>query len=313
MAQTWDWSIRLILWLQHFSPALDLPFRAFTFLGEEDFFIVLLPLLYWCLDRRAGARLSVLFLFSFYLSAWAKVLAFQPRPFQVDARVQQLTTYSGGGFPSAHTQTAVVVWGYLAAQYRRRWLWALAAALMILIPLSRLYLGVHFPVDVLGGYLIGAAVLALYLWLAPRVEQRLVRLSLAWQLLAAVLVPVALMVLLPTGEEIGVTSAAMLLGMATGMACERRWIGFEAGGTRQKQLGRLAVGVLIVLVLRFGLKAAFEGISATSAEAELTFRFVRYTVIGLWVALGAPWLFVRLRLAESSWDRRLGGTTAVTP
>jgi len=69
---------------------------------------------------------------------------------------------SGGGLPSGHTQGAVVVWGYLVSQFRRRTLWILAGFLMIGIPLSRLYLGVHFPTDLLGGYILGALCLTIY-------------------------------------------------------------------------------------------------------------------------------------------------------
>ena len=165
-----DWGIEVVLWFQQFSPALDLPFKLLTFMGQEEFFLLLLPLLYWCLDRRTGARLVVLFLFSSYLNAVIKILGAQPRPLDyAPDRVQPLWEQGGYGFPSNHTQSAVVVWGYLAAQFRRTWLWVVAGLLMVLIPLSRVYLGVHFPTDLLGGYVLGAIVLLLYLRLEPRV------------------------------------------------------------------------------------------------------------------------------------------------
>ena len=70
-----EWGLRVIAWFQQFSPALDWPFRAFTFMGEEEFFLLLLPLVYWCLDRRTGARLTVAFLLCAYTNAVAKALA----------------------------------------------------------------------------------------------------------------------------------------------------------------------------------------------------------------------------------------------
>ena len=54
------------------------------------------------------------------------------------------------------------MWGFIAAYWKRPWYAGLAAALMIGIPVSRIYLGVHFPTDLLGGYLIGALLLGLY-------------------------------------------------------------------------------------------------------------------------------------------------------
>ena len=54
-----DWGANVVLWFQQFHPVLDLPFKGFTLLGEEEFFMLMLPLVYWCLDRRTGARLAV--------------------------------------------------------------------------------------------------------------------------------------------------------------------------------------------------------------------------------------------------------------
>ena len=289
-----DWGVQVILWLQHFSPTLDLPFKAFTYLGDEASFLLLLPLVYWCLDRRIGARLSILFGLSTYVGALAKVLMDQPRPFQYDHRVQPLVEAGGKGFPSLHTQNAVVVCGYLASQFRRTWLWVGAGLLMVFIPLSRLYLGVHFPTDLLGGYLIGALLLLLYLRLGPGVETWLTEKGMAWQLGVALVLPGLLMLLLPTGEEIGLTGGAMLIGTSVGFVLERRWVGFEAGGLWRKRGLRYLLGVAVLFVLRFGLKAAFSGL-----EPEFLFRFVRYALMGLWFGAGAPWAFVRLRVAET--------------
>ena len=287
-----DWGINVVLWFQQFSPTLDLPFKVLTFMGDEEFFLLLLPFVYWCLDRRTGARLAILFLFSAYLNASAKVLAGQPRPFAYDVRVRQLAEAVGGGLPSGHTQNAVVVWGYLAATFRRTWLWVLAGLLMALIPLSRIYLGVHFPTDLLGGYLIGAALLLLYLWLEPAAEAWFRKKSMAWHMGAALAAPLLLMLLFLS--EDGVTAGAVLMGMGVGFVLERRWVGFESGGIWWKQMLRLLLGVAVLFGLWMGLRIAFA-----SAEPALLFRFVRYGLVGLWSGLGAPWAFVRLRLAET--------------
>jgi membrane-associated phospholipid phosphatase len=130
-----DWGIEVVVWFQQFGPTLDLPFKSLTFLGNLEFFLVLMPFIYWCVDRRLGARLLVLFLISAYVNAMAKVVADQPRPFQYDARVQPLVHAGGGGMPSGHTQGAVVVWGYLASQIRSGKIWIIAGFLMIAIPI----------------------------------------------------------------------------------------------------------------------------------------------------------------------------------
>lgn len=288
-----DWGIRVIIWFQQFSPALDLPFKTFTFMGDQPFFMLFLPLVYWCLNRRMGARLTILFLFSAYLNTLAKLLAAQPRPFQYDPGVHPLHKAAGGGFPSGHTQNAVVVWGYLASHFRRVGPWILAGCLMLLIPLSRLYLGVHFPTDLLGGYLLGALLLLLYLWLEPIVEAWLTEKGLAWQLCAGLLFPLLLMTLLPGNGKQGVIIAGTLMGTGIGFALERRWVRFESGGFWWKRVLRFLLGVPILFALWLGLRAAFYGL-----EPEQVYRFFRYALMGLWSGLGAPYLFLRFKLVD---------------
>jgi membrane-associated phospholipid phosphatase len=290
-----NWGVQVVLWFQQFCPTLDLPFTLFTSMGQEEFFLLLLPLLYWCLDRRIGARLTVLFLLSDYSKAVAKFLIDQPRPFQYDSRVRQLADVFDAAFPSGHASNSVVAWGYLASQFRRAWLWVVAVLAVILISLSRLYLGVHFPHDLLGGFVLGGAMLLLFLWLQPGAERWLAGKGLAWQLGIATGLPLFLVLVFPT--ENGVTTGATLMGMAVGFALERRWVGFESGGWEWRQLLRFLLGAVILVGLWMGLRLAFSGL-----EPALLFRFCRYVLTGLWGALGAPWVFVRLKLA----DRRTG-------
>lgn len=289
------WGAEVILRLQQLSPEWDLPFIVLTHMGGEPFFLVLIPMLYWCLDRRTGARLSLLFLLSAYANAAAKILASQPRPFEYNPQVRKLVEATGGGLPSGHTQNSVAFWGYLASAYRRPWLWVVAVALMVLVPLSRVYLGVHFPTDLLGGYLLGAVLLILYLSLEPVAEKWLTGKGLGWHMGLAVLVPVALALIYPGGEKHGISACGMLLGMAVGFVLERRWVSFDSGGVGSKRVLRFVLGQVFLFGLSLGLKPLFSGY-----EPEPLYRFLRYSVVGLWGGLGAPWMFVRLGLADRS-------------
>jgi membrane-associated phospholipid phosphatase len=289
-----DQGICIIMWLQQASPALDIPFKALTFLGEEAFFLLVLPFLYWCIDRSLGARITLLFLFSAWLNASAKIVAAQPRPFEYDPRIQKLAEAGGGGLPSGHTQGAVVFWGYLAAAYSRRWLWIVAAFFIILIPLSRLYLGMHFPTDLIGGYVIGAGLLIPFLYLQDSITRWVQKMPLVRQLGLAISLPALMTVLSPGLDKNCIIAAATLMGIAVGFVLEQRFICFETKGTCWRRILRFIVGISVIMALWLGLKAAFTGL-----EPTVFFRFTRYTLMGLWGALGAPWLFVRLGLADS--------------
>lgn len=318
------WESDLIIWLRAALPDLVGLFEVITSLGGETFFLVLLPLLYWCLDRRVGARVTVLFLISTYVNGVAKVLFDLPRP--LDAEPERLAALfpegidvarerydaTGNGFPSGHTQSTVVLWSYLAAQANRaRASWqarqdptnrrdnllfpaliALAALFMVLVPLSRVYLAVHYPTDVFGGYLFALLVLLLFAWLSPGGEAQLTRAPLAWQLGVAIGPPIVGLFAVPT--EYTTTAAATLLGMGVGFVLERRWVGFSTDGSLPHRAGRLVLGIAVLGALYAGLKVVFSDF-----EPHLLFRAIRYTLLGLWGALGAPYAFVNLRLAPS--------------
>ena len=289
-----DWGIEVVLWFQQFSPALDLPFKSVTFLGNLEFFLLFMPLIYWCIDRRMGARLLVLFLISAYVNAIAKLVAGQPRPFQYDSRVQPLVHAAGGGLPSGHTQGTVVVWGYLVSQHRSGILLVIAVFLMIAVPISRLYLGVHFPTDLLGGYFLGALLLTLYLRFALKVETWLVSKGVIWQTAVAVILPIILFWVSPQGSRYALSACGALLGFLPGIVLERRWIRFCSDGSLLKRSVRFIVGLVVLLGIWLGLRFAFSELEPMSL-----LRVVRYACVGLWGALGAPWLFVRLKLAKT--------------
>ncbi|MEA3339063.1 MAG: phosphatase PAP2 family protein [Chloroflexota bacterium] len=300
MDAIWQWGLDLIHTIQlvH-GPALDTTFKAITFLGEEEFFLILLPLVVWCVDFTVGARLAFAFLLSSYANTGIKDIFAHPRPFELDATVQ-LHEASGYGLPSGHSQSAVVVWGVIAAGFRKTaakaaaWLWVVAIALMALIGFSRIYLGVHFPTDVLGGWMVGAIFLAAYVALQPRVEAWLKRAGLGAQLALAVVVPLALLLLHPTKGA--ASPMATLMGMGVGFAFLRQVTSFSAAGPAWQIAVRFLVGMVGIGVLYFGLSAVFphEG-----EPLYFALRFVRYALVGLWAGLGAPWLFLKLRLAST--------------
>jgi len=294
MEAIWQWGLDLIRTIQlvH-GPALDAVFRAITFMGNEEFFLILLPLIFWCVDFAVGVRLAFVYLLSVYANTGLKYLFAHPRPFELDPTVQ-LYDAEGYGLPSGHSQSAVVVWGTIATGFRKAWLWVVAILLMVLIGFSRVYLGVHFPTDVLSGWAVGAVFLAAYLALEPRFTAWLKRAGLAVQLALAVAVPLALLLLHHT-RDTG-SSMAVLMGMGVGVVLSRRIVPFSADGPLWQRAVRLLVGAIVLLILYLGLKLVFP---AEGEPLYFVMRVVRYALVGLWAALGAPWMFRKLRLTSS--------------
>ena len=281
------WGADAIVWVQQFSSgALDALFKTATYMGKEQFYILFLPILYWCVNKYVGRAVSVVFLLSEYVNGFLKDLFGLPRPHDYDPRIRAPLPETSPSFPSGHSQGSLVFWGGIASLVRRWWMWIVSTVLVLLISLSRIYLGVHFPQDILGGWIVSLVILALYLW-ALRLL-RGVRVPLAAQIALALAVPLLLFVLHPSESATMVTGVAF--GMLPGFVLEARVVRFSAGGVWWKRIVRFVVGVIPLLALYLGLKVVFP-------EGEM-FRFVRYALVGLWAGWLAPWTFVALRLAD---------------
>ena len=289
-----EWGIEVIIAIQTIrSPALDVFFQGVTFLGDAEFYLLLAPIIIWSVNYRLGARLGILLLLSSSINEALKNLFMQPRPCEPrpDICIDQAEGY---GIPSGHSQNAIVFWGVIAHWVSKAWAWVAAIILMLLIGLSRIYLGVHFPSDVIVGWAIGIVILGLYIVLGERVEKWLGGLSLALQILLALSLPVLLLVIQPNDVMVQITGA--FAGIAVGVALGVRYLDFDAGGQFWKRAVRFLVGVAVVAAIYFGLRIIFPGDGET---LYAVFRFIRYGLVGIWISLGAPWLFLRLGLAET--------------
>jgi len=323
MGAIFDLGVRLAVALQGLGTWLKLPMEFFSFLGTEYFFLALLPALYWCVDATVGLRVGVMLLLGSSVNDFFKLAFHGPRPYWYSSQVKGYASETSFGAPSGHAQISTGVWGMLAASVKKGWAWVVAAVVVFLIGLSRLYLGVHFLHDVLVGWLIGALLLWLVLRFWAPVAGWARKLSLGSQVLAAFLGSLALILLeaIPylwlkwsnwqppqawaqyAGQALTLsgafTSAGTLFGLLVGLAGLNRLGSFSAGGLLWKRIVRYVLGLVGVLVFYLGLSFLFQLI-APDAEALLPFilRYVRYTLVGAWVSFGAPWLFLRLKLAE---------------
>jgi len=321
-----NFGITINVFFQNLGSWLKTPMDLFSFLGNEYFFLFLLPALYWSVDAAIGLRVGFILLLSTSVNDAFKLALHGPRPYWYNpGEVIAYADETSFGVPSGHSQNSAAIWGMLAALLRKGWAWAAAVAIVVIVGISRLYLGVHFIHDVLLGWLLGGLLLwaTLYFW--KPVAAWVKTFSLGQQVLAAFLAGLVLILfpLIPflglkfTGWQApevwaqyateavsmsgGITAGATLFGLLAGLAWINRQGGFCADGPVWKRVVRFLFGVVGVLVFYLGLKILFEGI-APETEALLPYflRFVRYAVIGFWVSAGAPWLFVKMKLADKA-------------
>ncbi len=268
------------------SPALDGLFLLLTEAGNGALLIAFAILVYWIWDKRLGLLLGVLTLSGVALSGLLKSVIGMPRP----PPDLHLTPVTGNGFPSGHSQYAATFWATVAASARGVWM-AVSVVVIALVALSRVYLGVHYVGDVVGGVGIGLA-LAAGGWFLHK-SSLWNRVGVGWRVATAVVLPsVSLGTLVLLGHDF-MEAWGFLVGFSVGYVMEGSLVGLRRAGRRRSGL-RLLIGA-----------PALVGLYALSLLLP-SWAILGYSLaFGLAASLLLPWVFVRVesRVLQSR-DRR---------
>jgi len=213
------------------SALVDSLVLAITHLGSGPGVISLALLYTWWLDPPGGRKLGILLGLSWMLNLTLKEVFALPRPYDVDAGAASQTaraTGRGPGFPSGHTQATATFWGFLAWHHGKRWLWAVGAGMVAAVGVSRVWLGVHYPMDIVGGLAVGLIVAAVgvkapaprcpALWIAPLAILAVFPAVLAGKSFAEAAGLTVGLVLSPGDHRLPRTRARRLLVAAGGLA-----------------------------------------------------------------------------------------------
>ena len=307
--QMYEWGLAVIRAFQAAgNPALTLLARFFSLLGDPILYLIILPVLFWCVDEKRGFKLGMTVLISAGINTAIKETLRVPRPFTVDPSVR-ITDASAPGFstPSGHSENAAAFWPTLVWTGKKNHFGirvAITFVLPLCIGLSRIYLGVHYPTDVLLGWAIGAAMSAVILFGLPPVSRYLASHPIndavktagrSLRSMKLALAALAAFILNATGS--GDTSmGGAVFGFAFGyilLTDGPETVFSAASGSLIKKAVRLMLGLLVLAVLYAGLKKIFP---REGSEYYALCRFVRYGLIGFWATWGGPKLFIKLGL-----------------
>ena len=341
------WGLEVIRVIQKIeSPALTVLIKFITALGTEKLYLPVILFIFWCIDEKRGLRLGILIIVSAWINSFLKDILKQPRPFNLDPFLG-LAYEPSYGAPSGHAQMSLCFWipmtvwlaksltaGKLMEkvltakifttkiwegkeQYVRCFLsWAPAIIMILLIGFSRLYLGVHFPTDLLAGWLLGGIVLVVWFIPGPFFMQQIASSGFRAQNICAAAAALVMNGLCPGDRSL----PAVFLGFCLGYNIMRRYFPFFAqGGFNGKKLQicifRCLAGFAGMTIIYAALQLILPGEwslfrdlplwGQTSPFYDLG-RFLRYGLLGLWVTAGAPMVFQRLELAsiEGGAERR---------
>lgn len=277
-------------------PVLNEFFLAITYLGDEIAFLAIALVLFWCVDKKMACYvLSVGFIGTManqFMKLWFRI----PRPWILDEQFtileQAREGASGYSFPSGHTQSSVGTFGALGYSTKNKVIRWLCVAAVILVPFSRMYVGVHTPADVL---VAAGMAIALILLLRPVIFKNTDR---NMPILMAVMSLIAVAFLCyvefydfpadmdPHNMQSGLKNAYTLLGAIVGFFVvyfvDKRYIQFPTKAVWWAQVLKVAIGLALVLGVKSGLKTPLEALFG-----ELPGRAVRYFLIV--IAAGVLW------------------------
>lgn len=276
--------MEIIKFIQGFSnPFLDKFFSIITNLGGQSLGIFLSILFIWCIDKKFGYRFLYGILFSFNLNNIIKGLVNSKRPIGIEGiRSLQVHTATGSSFPSGHSQGNATTITLLLDQFRYRWLFVLGFFMFILIPLSRLYLGVHWPIDVILGSIIGiiSAFISNKIFnLSNLYERKILVFSLFFYLILALIVPND-----DLYKALGALSAFII-----GMLIEEKYINYNPKTSFMKNIIKFLIGMLgaLIIYLLFSL-----------LPKSIYVSYIKYFCLCFWAIVLAPLLFIKLNLAK---------------
>jgi len=315
-----QFGLSLIVALQTLSPALDAPMKFFTYLGRIEFYLIMIPFVYWTIDRRLGIRMLLILIVVDMVGIAFKLLFHQPRPYWIGG-VRPLAEEASYGIPSTHASDSIAVLGYLAYRVKKTWFWIVTVVVLFFIGLSRLYLGAHFPHDVLFGWLIGGFIL----WGFIRSEESVaawaksktlaMQIGMGFAISAAIILSGLLLRSLISGTADPAswsnyaieartlspffTLSGALFGSMSGYALMREYARFQTSGAWGIRILRYLLGIIGVVLIYFGLDLVFGLITADETALGYMLRYIRYATATFWMTFAAPYVFLKLRLAET--------------
>ncbi len=270
--------LEFIQWIK--NPPLDYLMLVITNIGSETFFSVALLILFWYSREKKTYYSAFTLMVTFILMDVLKNYFGMHRPLVAEAkalgyqiRIIGESTGGGYGLPSGHTMASFVFWYFIYIHYSARWVRITSVFFMVGIPFSRMYLGVHFPLDVVAGYFFAVLILSLSVFFHG--YSRTIEMPRFW-VLSLVGLGVFLVALGSYPTETVYKSGGSLAGLlASGFLLGSLMENGRAVTLRTGVIGLL--GIVVILAAKTGLKKVLEPVFTLVSAAD----FIRYFIVAL--------------------------------
>lgn len=285
------------------NPVLDFFFSLITYCGDEIIFMAVGMIVFWCFSKNQGYYLLCVGFVGTVINQFLKMVFRVPRPWVKDPSFTIVESAregaSGYSFPSGHTQSSVGLFGGVARWNKNKILRAAMIAVCVIVPLSRMYLGVHTPADVLVSVCI-----ALFLVFVgyPLFMKAVNSPKLMYGIFISVTVMMAAYIVficfypfpesvylaenihnLESAKKNGFTLMGCILGVIVVYTADIKWTKFETRAVWWAQIIKAVVGIGLVLAAKKLLKFPLNAIMDANTWARLVRYFLMVIVGGvLW-------------------------------
>lgn len=261
------------------NPFLDVLFQIITMFGEDSLAIVVMAVIYWNYDKKFGEYIAYSALTSASINGMIKNIFKVKRPIGEEG-IRSLRTETAGGysFPSGHSQGAASFYGAVAVYLRKKWVSILCIITILAVGFSRMYLGVHWPKDVVGGILLGGACAYVTYKIYSKFENK----QLVYWITFVILL--SGITFARTADYFKALGA--YLGFVLAMYIEKKYVNFSVEGNLCNKILRVVIGLAILLIMKSGLKILFPN--------QLIFHFIRYMCITFFGMGIYPMLFKKI-------------------
>lgn len=284
------------------NPFLNIVFLLFTISTELPVLVLFTAMMYWCINKKYGQKILFALIGNITLNTGIKELVKAPRPIGTQGiESMRTSTATGYSFPSGHTQSATAFWVSIMTIFKRKWLYILGSVIILGVGISRLYLAVHWPIDVLCGWIFGIIFTIFLSKVFDYIDN-----NKAYGVLLVVLIPFVVFAFLINSTEY-TKILGLLTGFILGYIVEDKFIQFETGQNNKRidfsskySRSRKNKSKIIINLYRFiigisTLALAYVGLKYIMPSGYI-FDYIRYTIVVFYAVAGVPAIFKILNL-----------------
>ena len=295
-----DFEVALMEWIQNtLGPAGAGIVSSFSAFGEEFLLIILMTFTYWCYDKKIGERLGSVIVLGAIINPLIKNIFWRRRPYFDHETIECYRPLDkthdlydiaaqGLSFPSGHSTNAAIAYGFIAAEIRKKWATIVCGIIIFLVGFSRVAVGVHYPTDVLSGWLSGFFCLWIFEILRKKVPE-----EKTW-LIYLVIFLVSCLGLFYCRTTDYFTCLGLVGGIYSAFEFEKRFVHFKNTKNPLVCILRISCGFAVYLTLNAVLKLPFpkEFLESGTLLAGVV-RSIRYLIVSF-VTVGIYPLSFRL-------------------